>query len=145
MRMTLAEKGRFAPPPILRSPLQAASEEIQSWPGIVSATHWHYADSRVIDGADFYVGEEELGHIHVDGELHLATSPTIAKALIDQGLATRFRWPGSEWVMFIVRTDADARHAVWLMRLGYDHLDGVPDATLMDAMRERAGRAPSSA
>ncbi len=122
MRMALAAKGRFAPPPVLRSPLQAVSAEVQSWPGVVSATHWHYARPHEVDGADFYVGEDELGHVHVDGELHLATSPAIAGELIARRLATRFRWPGDEWCMFTIRSDEDARHAIWLLRIGYDHL-----------------------
>ena len=65
MRMSLADKGRFTSPPILQNPLQATSAEVQSWPGIVSATHWRYARSHEIDGADFYVGDDELGHIGV--------------------------------------------------------------------------------
>ena len=111
MRMMLADKGRFDRPPMLRSPLEAVSAAVRSWPGIVSATHWHYANSSMIDGADFYRGQEELGHIHTDGELHLATSPTIARALVDRGLAVPFRWPGEEWVMYMIRSDEDACHA----------------------------------
>ena len=137
MRMMLADKGRFAPPPVLRSPLQAVSAAVQSWPGVISATHWHYADSNAVDGSDFYRGHDELGHIHVDGEVHLATSPSIARALIERGLATRFRWPGAEWAMFFIRSERDARHAEWLFRLGYDHLGGASDASLVAAMDER--------
>ncbi len=139
MRMTLAAKGRFAPPPVLRQPLEAVSAVVQSWPEIVSATHWHYADSRRIDGSDFYRGEVELGHIHVDGEMHLATSPSIARALIERRFAIPFRWPGAEWVMFMIRSDKDARHAERLMRLGYDYLGSASEAALIAEMDQRIG------
>ena len=54
----------------LKGPAQSVSAEIQSWPGIIAATHWFLYDRTQVDGADFYVGEKELGHIHLDGELH---------------------------------------------------------------------------
>src|SRR6516165_1298489 len=69
--MKLADKGRIKPPPALKGAAQLVSQEIQSWPGIVAATHWFLYDRTQVDGADFYVGERELGHIHLDGEFHL--------------------------------------------------------------------------
>ena len=84
MRMKLSAKGRHAPPPVLNAPFQGLSEKVQSWPGIVAATHWHFSRNGQVDGADFYRGDEELGHIHLDGEIHLATSPAIARVSAGQ-------------------------------------------------------------
>jgi len=36
----LADKGPIKPPPALKGLAQLVSQEIQSWPGIVAATHW---------------------------------------------------------------------------------------------------------
>src|SRR5262249_1401967 len=55
--MKLADKGPIKPPPALKGPAQLVSQEIQSGPGIVAATHWFLYDRTKVDGADFYVGE----------------------------------------------------------------------------------------
>lgn len=92
MRMTLAAKGRFAPPPVLDDRLQGLSETVGSWPEIVSATHWQFSHNGQVDGADFYRGEDELGHIHLDGNVHIVTTPALAAAMIAGGLARRAPW-----------------------------------------------------
>lgn len=131
--MKLAEKGRVVPPPVLDAPLQELSEKIRSWPGIVSATHWHFSRNGQVDGADFYRGDEELGHIHLDGEVHLATSPAITRALIAAGAAERFPWAGTgEWSAYRIRSQAGLDHAERLFRLGYDYLGGVSEAALVE-------------
>ena len=135
MRMKLSAKGRRAPPPMLDALFQGLSREVQSWPGIVAATHWHFSRNGQVDGADFYRGEEELGHIHLDGEVHLATSPAIARALIDAGAAQPFPWAGAgEWVTCRIRSEADMRHAGRLMRMAYDYLGGTPETELIEAL-----------
>ena len=140
MRMTLAAKGRFAPPPVLDAPLQRLSEAVQSWPGIVAATHWHFSGNGHVDGADFYRGQDELGHVHVDGALHLATSPALGRALIGAGLARPFPYAdGDVWVLYRVRSTADVRHAEWLLRLAYDQLGGAPEHELLARVARGAG------
>ena len=57
MRMRLADKGRIVPPPVLDAPFQGLSETVRSWPGIVTATHWHFSRNGQVDGADFYRGD----------------------------------------------------------------------------------------
>lgn len=137
MRMKLSAKGRRAPPPVLDAPFQRLSEEVQSWPGIVAATHWHFSRNGQVDGADFYRGEEELGHIHLDGEVHLATSPAIARALVGAGAAQPFPWAAAgEWVTYRIRSEADMRHAGRLMRMAYDYLGGTPEIELIEALSE---------
>ena len=106
-----------------------AAQEIQSWPGIVAATHWFLYDRTQVDGADFYVGERELGHIHLDGEIHLGATRTLAAMLIEHDLADPFEW-GDAWVQYPICKKADVGHAVWLFRLGYDRLNGTGIARL---------------
>lgn len=135
MRMKLASKGRRLPPPVLNPPLQQLSEEVQSWPGINASTHWHLSRNGQVDGADFYRDNVELGHFHLNGDLHLATSPAIAKALIHAGLALRFPFADcEEWVLFRMRTEADVRQAEMLMRVAYDYLGGTQEDQLIRSL-----------
>ena len=114
--MKLADKGPIEPPPVLKGAAQLVSQDIQSWPGIVAATHWFLYDRTQVDGADFYVGERELGHIHLDGEIHLGATRTLAAMLIEHGLADPFEWSDA-WVQYPIRKKADVDHALWLFRL----------------------------
>jgi Family of unknown function (DUF5519) len=125
----LADKGPIKPPPLLKGPAQSVSREIQSWPGIVAATHWFLHDRTQVDGADFYAGDRELGHIHLGGEIHLGLTRTLGATLIERGLAHPFEWHDA-WVQYPIRTKADIAHALWLFRLGYDRLTGTDIATL---------------
>jgi hypothetical protein len=127
--MKLVAKGPIKPPPVLKGPAQLVSQDIQSWPGIVAATHWFLHDRTQVDGADFYVGDRELGHIHLEGEIHLGTTRTLAAMLIAHGLADPFKW-NDAWVQYSIRTRADVDHALWLFRLGYYRLTGTGIATL---------------
>ena len=91
-----------------------------------------------MDGTDLYSDGEELGHVHLDGEVHLVTTPVLAAALAARGLAGRMPWAGAEdWSVHRVRTDADLAHAEWLLRLGHDHLGGAPEAELLARVAAR--------
>lgn len=127
--MTLEEKGPILPPPVLPGQAQKASATIQRWAGIISATHWDLYRRDRPDGADFYIGSEELGHIHLDGSVHLVTGNALCGLLLDAGLAKRFPY-GSGWVLFNIASEADAEHALWLFRLNYDRLHGATAAEL---------------
>ncbi|WP_223649689.1 luciferase family protein [Hymenobacter psoromatis] len=144
--MTLAEKGPLAPVPTLGALLEPISQAVQGWPGIVAATHWDlFRVGEKVDGADFYVGDHELGHLHLDGEAHLATSPALGRALVSHGLARPLRWGGAAyrgWTEFSIRTAADAAHATWLFQLNYQRLQGRPEAELV---AEIASRHPAQA
>ncbi len=131
--MKLIDKGPIQPPPVLRGPAQAVSVEIQSWPGIISATHWTIGDSTRVNGADFYVGEEELGHIHLDGEIHLLLTSPLRKALISAGLAEPFPY-GKNWIQMSITDSKSAQIALWLFELGYDRLNGVSEADLLSRL-----------
>jgi len=133
--MTLSEKGPLAPVPALTALLEPISQAIQRWPGILAAAHWDlYRVGEAVDGADFYVGDDEVGHLHLNGEAHLATSPALGQALVAGGLARPLPFGGAAyrgWTEFSVRTATDAAHATWLFGLNYQRLRGRPEAELV--------------
>lgn len=133
--MKLAEKGRFSPPPQLPTHAQAVSEAIAAWAGVHARTHWLLGDDTRVDGADFYVGEEELGHLHLDGEAHVATGLALRKALVGARLASPFRW-SSKFVVHDVARATDVDHVLWLFRLAYDRARGVTDGDLILRARQ---------
>ena len=87
-----AGKGPLGPPPVLDGALGAVVDVVAGWPGVSASVHWYLFDQSRVDGVDFYVGEEELGHLHLDGSIHLATSPGLGEALIAEGVAKPFRY-----------------------------------------------------
>ena len=72
MKMSLKQKGGSRPPPVLADPLERVSQVLQGWPGLVDATRWHVSRNRQVDSADLSVGDQELGHLHPEGEVRLA-------------------------------------------------------------------------
>ena len=123
--MKLEEKGKFLPPPVLDKYPQMVSAEIQKWKHIISATHWDLYDTTKVDGADFYVGEEELGHIHLDGEVHLATNKELKEILVDKKMAKPFRY-SENWVVYKIVNETDAIKAIQLFQLNYNRISGIP-------------------
>ncbi len=128
--MKLEEKGRIVPPPVLSKYLEIVSKEIQQWPGIISATHWEIHNRNKPNGADFYVGELELGHIHLDGSLHVPSTNEFYHALIKAGLAQKFPY-AEDWIQFHISDIKTAEHATWLFKLHYDYLNGADSADLL--------------
>lgn len=131
--MKLEEKGKIIPPPALSKYSELVSQEIQKWEGIISATHWEIWDRNQPNGADFYVGELELGHIHLDGSLHIASTKEFAQVLIKAGLARKFPY-GENWIQFKIFDEESVNHAIWLFKLHYDKLRGVDTAKLVKAI-----------
>ena len=120
--MPRSKKGPVIPPPALSGALAVVAEEITLWPGVIATGHWTFYRPRQIDGIDFYVGDEELGHIHLDGDLHLATSPGLAASMIAKRLARRFPYQEG-WVHEdIAKIGAPA--AVELFRSNYERIVG---------------------
>ena len=128
--MKLAEKGQFSPPPMLPKHAQVVSQTLASWAGVHARTHWLLGDESQVDGADFYVGDEEIGHLHLEGQAHVATGLALRKALVAAKLASPFRW-STKFVVHDVERAADVEHALWLFRLAYDHVQGVADEELI--------------
>lgn len=142
--MKLSEKGRFAPPPALPKHAQRVSEALAAWPDVHARTHWLLGDETVIDGADFYVHDEEVGHLHLDGAAHVATGLPLRRALVAAELASPFRW-SSKFVVYAVANARDVERALWLFSLAYDRARGAPDSELLSrvsAMRGGAASAP---
>lgn len=133
--MKLSQKGHYAPPPQLEPAAQQVLETLARWPGVHARTHWLLGDEREVDGADFYFGEEELGHIHLDSQAHVMHSRPVAQALIRAGLGRRFQWSG-EVVVFDVRTPTDATHVLWLFELSHDRCRGTRSADLLARIRD---------
>ena len=115
-----ADKGPLSPPPVLAEPMRTVADAVAGWSGVVATTHWYLYRRSQVDGIDFYVGEHELGHIHLDGSIHLATSPTLGRAMVAEGRARPFRYVHG-WVeqeIRVIGTDA----AVALFRRNYERL-----------------------
>jgi len=131
--MKLEDKGQILPAPVLSKYPQMVSEEIQKWCNIISATHWDLYDKTKVDGADFYVGEKELGHIHLDGWVHLATNKELAQAMLKNKLAIKFPY-AQNWVMFSIANKQNVKKAILLFQLNYDRLNGEPIEALITKM-----------
>lgn len=130
LSMKLSDKGRFAPPPPLPKHAELVSQTLASWPGVNARTHWLLGDESEVDGADFYVGEDEIGHLHLEGEAHVATGLTLRKALVASELAAPFAW-STKFVVHQVQRASQVEHALWLFRLAYDRLTGTSDRDLV--------------
>ena len=113
-------KGPVAPAPRPKGDLQAVADTVASWPDVAATTHWHFADQTRIDGVDFYVGPQELGHLHLEGSIHLATTPALAAELIDEGLGTPFAYARGWTQAKVARLGVAG--AVALFRRNYDRL-----------------------
>ncbi len=113
-------KGPLAPPPVLGGSIQAVADAIAGWPEIEATTHWHLNDQTRVDGIDFYVGADELGHIHLDGSIHLATTPELSRKMVAEGLGQPFPWARGWTLAGVNRLGVDG--AVALFRRNYDRL-----------------------
>lgn len=137
--MKLSEKGRIIPPPVLSKYSEIVSQEIQKWEEIISATHWEIWDRNQPNGADFYVGELELGHIHLDGSVHIASIKELSQALIKAGLAKKFPY-GENWIQYKISGQESVHHATWLFKLHYDNLRDADTAKLFNAISDYRSR-----
>lgn len=115
-----ASKGPLAPPPALGGAIQTVADTIAAWPEVEATTHWHIDDKTRVDGIDFYVGHDELGHIHLDGSIHLATSPALGAKMVAEGLGRPFPWARGWTQASIDRLGVEA--VVALFRRNYDRL-----------------------
>ncbi|SRR6266851_8764613 len=113
-------KGRVAPPPALTGKLKAVADAVAAWPDVEATTHWRFDQPNRVDGVDFYVGSEELGHIHLDGSIHLATTPRLGAKLVAEGLGQPFVWARGWTLASISRLGVDK--SVALFRRNYDRL-----------------------
>jgi hypothetical protein len=118
--MARGDKGPVIPPPSVEEPLGTVVRAISGWDGVTTTGHWDPFHPAIVDGIDFYFGPEELGHIHLDGSLHLASSPELGRYLVSGGLAEAFPYVHG-WVQAAV-ADIGADAAIALFRCNYDRL-----------------------
>lgn len=111
--MSRTQKGRVAAPPRLRRAAQRVADSVAALPGVVAQAHWEIGSQEDVNGVDFYVGEEELGHIHLDGEAHIPVGAKLARTLIADGLAARFPWSRE----FVVVDTNDHDNALTIFQL----------------------------
>ena len=116
-------KGPLAPPPMLGGSIQAVADAIAAWPDVEATTHWHFSDQSRADGIDLYVGNDELGHIHLEGSIHLATNPPLGAVIVAEGLARPFPY-AKGWVVASI-DKLGKKGAIALFRRNYDRLRPV--------------------
>ncbi len=93
--------------------LKKLEDEISAWPHITIHPHR-------FGGREFLFGNAEVGHVHMGGIVDIPFPRPVRDALLAEGLAEEHRWvPNSGWITFRIRSDADLKHALWLMRLSY--------------------------
>jgi Luciferase len=113
-------KGPIAPPPALAGKLKAVADAVAAWPDVEATIHWRFDQPDRVDGVDFYVGSDELGHIHLDGSIHLATTPQLGAELVAEGAGQPFMWASGWTTASIHRLGVDG--SVALFRRNYDRL-----------------------
>ena len=87
----LRNEGPFQPAPELQAFAEAVSRQLQAWPGLVAATHWKLGEPTRVDGAEFHLEDGgELGHIHLNSEIHVALTRSLRAALVAKDLARPF-------------------------------------------------------
>ena len=134
--MSRTAKGRVAPAPRLAAKPQQTAELVAALPNVSVQAHWEIGSQSDVNGTDFYVGEQELGHIHLDGEAHIPVGATLAAVLVQAKLAKRFRWSAQ----FVVVDAADTEVAVWTFALRHAQIAGASDADLKARINLRATR-----
>ena len=140
--MRLFPSASLAPGPTPETLHAAVSQALQPWPGIRAVPRQdRFRAGNVPDGTAFFVGEEEVGHLHRNNLAHVATSPALRQALVARGLARPLPWGGDAfpgWTEVSVRTAADVMHAAWLFKLSYHLLQGHPEARLIERINRVA-------
>ncbi len=112
---------------------QAVADKVAAMPGVSVQAHWEIGSQTEIDGSDFYIGEEELGHIHLDGEAHIPIGTKLARKLIRAGLAEEFPW-GTD---FVVADTKQVALVTWLFELRHAQIAGVTEADLLAQIAAR--------
>jgi len=132
--MARREKGRVAPAPRLAGTPQLVADAVAGMPGVVVQVHWQIGSQTDVNGTDFYVGEEELGHIHLDGEAHVPLGAAVVKALVKARLARRFRWSDS----FAAVDAHDVDNTVWVFALRRQQIAGLSEEEALSLIRARS-------
>lgn len=93
--------------------LEAIEAHVSRWPRV--SMHAHR-----FGGKEFRLEQAEIGHLHLNGVLDIPFTRRIRDALIEHGLAEVHRYvPNSGWATFRIRSEADVKHGLKLLRLSY--------------------------
>nr|WP_315204458.1 luciferase family protein [uncultured Albidiferax sp.] len=102
------------------------SDEVMSWPGVIAAKHWDLYRPGVPDGADFYIGDSEIGHIHFYGEAHVASNKALCDSFVKLCKARPFRYRADPsyqyWTQVQIGSPEQAQNAIDLLRANYQRL-----------------------
>ena len=138
-QMKLQDKGPYKDPPTLPRHAQRLVETISAWPGVHTRAHWAIGSTTIADGTDFYIGQDELGHIHISQEAHMPNSLPIADLIVESGLAPRFFWD-KHFCWRKVNCEQEVARTETLFRLRYDMLRGeASEQQIADRIRVAAG------
>ena len=119
-----AGRGSIRTPPVLTGDLKAVAEVVATWPDVVATSRSHFAVAEQDDGIDFRVGKDDLGHMHFDGSIHLASGRDLGAALVAEGWGRPSPWARG-WLE--ARIDSlGVTRAVALFRRNYDRLRPPP-------------------
>ena len=132
--MSRQQKGRVAPAPRLRGAPQQVADAVAVFENVSVQAHWEIGSQHEVNGTDFYVGEAELGHIHLDGEAHIPLGAVVANAIVAAGLARRFRWSAA----FAVVDAHDVDAAVWVFGLRHRQIAGLSERDALASIQQRA-------
>jgi hypothetical protein len=98
--------------------------EILDWPGV----HKEFRPSPVGDAVIYWLGERQLGHIHLDGVADLQFPRAVHDELIAAGRARPHRGGFAAVVSYAIRRPEDVRGAIDLFRLSYERLSAAAAA-----------------
>lgn len=92
------------------------TDELLAWPGITVQPHR-------FGGIEFSVEGREIGHLHGDRLVDLLLPKSERDELIAAGRAEPHHiYPESGWVSIYLRSEADVRHAIEIMRAKYERM-----------------------
>jgi hypothetical protein len=131
--MTRTEKGRVALPPRLHSLFQATADAVVALPGVAAQAHWQIGSQTIENGVDFYVGEDELGHIHLDGSAHIPVGDDVVDVVVKARLARRFRWSRA----FVEVDASDKDKTLWLFVLRHAQIEGATEDDILSRIANR--------
>jgi hypothetical protein len=106
--------------------------EVLTWPGVSK----EFRRSPVGDATIYWLGNRQLGHIHVDGVADLQFPKAVHDELVAAGRAEPHRGGFAAVVSFTMRSPEDVPAAVQLFRLSYDRV-----AASAEARAQRRGAA----
>lgn len=98
-------------------------DEVRRWPGVELREHASATTPGESDGIEFRLYGRQIGHVHADCSVHLPLTKALKEQVVGERLAEPLAFaPTSGWAMFTPLTTADAKQAIWLLRLNYVRL-----------------------